>query len=135
MLQRLVYSKFRVYRVNPADIDKAPIQPYPFCEPSTYRICTVIDEPATQIVYEDWFKGQDVMWWAWTDAIHFVLQGKAEVTVWQPPDLTEKFVEVVEPPCVYLIPRGARVQWKVLSDEPFRKLVADIPNPGFKEIA
>ena len=135
MLQRLVYSKFRVYRINPKDIDAAPIQPYPFCEPSTYRICTVIDEPATQIVYEDWFKGQDVMWWAWTDAIHFVLQGKAEVTVWQPPDLIEKFVEVVEPLCVYLIPRGARVKWRVLSDEPFRKLVADIPNPGFKEIA
>ncbi len=135
MLQRLVYSRFKVYRVNPKDIDSAPIQPYPFCEPSTYRIVTVINEPATQIVYEDWFKGQDVMWWAWTDAIHFVLQGKAEVTVWQPPDLREKLVEIVEPPCVYLIPRGARVQWRVLSDVPFRKLVADIPNPGFEAIA
>jgi hypothetical protein len=135
MLQRLVYSKFQLYQVDPKDLDDAPIEPYPFCEPSTFRIVTVIDEPATQVVYEDWFKGQDVQWTTWTDAIHFVLQGKAEITLWQPPDLQEKIVAIAEAPCVYLIPRGARVQWRVLSDEPFRKLVADVPNPGFGEIA
>jgi hypothetical protein len=124
-----------LYQVDTNDIESSPLLPYPFCEPSTYRIVTVINEPAAQVVYEDWFKGQDVQWSAWTDAVHFVTQGKAEITLWQPPDLCEKIVAIAEAPCVYLIPRGARVQWRVLSDEPFRKLVADVPNPGFGAIA
>jgi hypothetical protein len=134
MLQPLVYSKFAIYHLNPEDMEKAKIQPYPFCEPSTYRIVNIINEPATQIVYEDWFKGQDVEWHYWVDAIHFVTEGKAEITVFQPPDLVEKTVVIAEAPCVYLTPRGARVRWKVLSDEPFRKIVCDIPNPGYEAI-
>ena len=135
MLQRLVYSRFQLYQVNPPDLDAAPLQPYPFCEPSEFRIVTVIDEPAAQIVYEDWFKGHDVQWTTWTDAIHFVLQGEAEITYWEPPDLSERRTVTATAPCVYLVPRGTRIQWRVLSDEPFRKLVADVPNPGFGAIA
>jgi hypothetical protein len=135
MLQPLVYSKFNLYKLNPEDVEKAKIQPYPFCEPSTFRIVTVINEPATQIVYEDWFKGQDVSWSYYVDAIHFVTEGAAEITVWSPPDYTEKIVVVAEAPCVYFTPRGARVHWRILSEVPFRKIVCDIPNPGYTSIA
>ncbi len=131
MLRRLEYSKFQLYKINPDDIENAPLQPYPFCEPSEFRIITVIDEPAAQIVYEDWYKDNDTQWSAWTDEIHFVLQGKAEITLWEPPDLTNKITAIAEAPCVYLVPIGARIEWHILSDEPFRKIVADIPNPGF----
>jgi hypothetical protein len=131
LLQRLEYSKFQLYNINPEDIENAPLQPYPFCEPAEFRIITVIDEPAAQIVYEDWYKGNDPQWSAWTDEIHFVLQGKAEITLWEPPDLTNKITVIAEAPCVYLIPIGARIKWHILSDEPFRHIVADIPNPGF----
>ena len=131
MLRRLEYSKFQLYNINPEDIENAPLQPYPFCEPSKFRIMTVIDEPAAQIVYEDWYKDNDTQWSAWTDEIHFVLQGKAEITIWEPPDLANKITAIAEAPCVYLIPIGARIQWHILSDEPFRHIVADIPNPGF----
>jgi hypothetical protein len=134
MLRSLVYSKFQMYKLNPDDVEKAPVNPYPFCD-STFRIVTVINQPAAQVVYEDWFKDQVYQWHAWTDEIHFILQGKAEMTLWQPPDLEEKTVVIVEAPCVYLIPFAARVQWRVLSDETFRKISVDFPNPGFESIA
>ena len=135
MLQPLIYSKFRVYRVNPKDVENQKLEPYPFCDPSKFKITTVINEPATQVVYEDWFKGNDIEWWAWTDAIHFVLEGKAEITLWQPPDMQQKIIQVIEAPAIYLIPRGARFKCHVLSDVPFRRLVCDVPNPGFGAIA
>jgi len=131
MLRRLEYSKFAIYNINPEDIENAPMQPYPFCEPSEFKIITVIDEPAAQIVYEDWYKGNDTQWSAWTDEIHFVMSGKAEITLWEPPDLENKITVIAEAPCVYLVPIGARIKWHILSDEPFRHIVADIPNPGF----
>lgn len=131
MLHPAPYSRFDLYRLRPEDVASAPREPFPFCDGSTFRITTVIDQPATQIVYEDWFKGEDVEWTAFCDAIHFVTEGAAEITVWDPPAWEAPRVEVAEAPCVYLIPRGARVRWRVLSEEPFRKIVADVPNPGF----
>ncbi|MDQ3696303.1 MAG: cupin domain-containing protein [Chloroflexota bacterium] len=86
-------------------------------------------------ITDDWFKGHDVQWITWTDAIHFVLQGEAEITYWEPPVLSERRTVTATAPRVYLVPRGTRSQWRLLSDEPFRKLVADVPNRGFGAIA
>ena len=135
MLRPLSYSKFQLYRIEPSDVENAPLNPYPFSQDATFRIVSVINQPATQVVFEDWFKGQVYQWHAWTDGVHVVLQGKAEITLWHPPDLEQTTVAIVEAPCVYLLPFATRAQWRVLSDEPFRKLAIDFPNPGFGSIA
>ena len=38
---------------------------------------------------------------------------------------------VAEPGSIYLLPRGCRVIWRVLSDEPFRHLCITYPNPSY----
>jgi ethanolamine utilization protein EutQ (cupin superfamily) len=90
-----------------------------------------IDEPPCQIVYEDFFPGPEYHWTTWVDQIDFVTEGRAEITYYQPPSLEEKRTIIVEAPCIYLIPRGTPIVWKVLGDEIFRHISVDIPNPLF----
>jgi len=128
----LQYSQFGYYKVDPADLESAPIEPYPFSEGSTFRIKTVISEPAAQVVYEDWFKDQEIEWWVWVDGVHFAMQGRAEISYYQPPGLEVEHRFVAEAPCVFLVPRGCKFRCKVVSEEPFRRLVVDFPNPGYE---
>lgn len=131
MLQTMVYSKFRHVTPDGAKLDAAPMVPYPFVNTSQFRIITLMDEPCTQVVYEDWFKGNDVEWVYWLDAFHIVVSGEAEITYWNGPDWKESGTVVARAGDIYLTPRGSRVKWHITSDAPFRHIVLDIPNGGY----
>jgi ethanolamine utilization protein EutQ (cupin superfamily) len=131
VLQPLVYSKFRLVKPDDAALDAAPLEPCPMVPASKFRIIDLMNEPAMQAVYEDWFKGNDVEWTYWLDALHFVISGRAEITYWDPPNWTQENTVIAEPGSFYLTPRGSRVKWRILSDEPFRHVVFDIPNGGY----
>ena len=131
MLQPLIYSKFRLVTPDDAALEAAPLEPFPTVPESKFRIISLMNEPAVQAVYEDWFKDNDVEWTYWLDTVHFVVSGRAEITYWNPPNWEEANTVVAEPGSFYLAPRGARVKWKILSDEPFRRVVLDIPNGGY----
>jgi mannose-6-phosphate isomerase-like protein (cupin superfamily) len=133
MLQRMTYSKFS--HVRGADaiqaLDGATLEPYPFVPASQFRIVTLVDEPATQVVLEDWFKDNDIEWVYWLDAVHVVVSGTAQVSYRNPPDWETWHTVEVGPGDVYLTPRGAHVRWHITSEAPFRHLVMDIPNGGY----
>ena len=135
MLQRMVYSKFQL--VDPARaaevIETATMEPFPFRPESRFRIVTLMNEPASQVVLEDWFKDNPIEWVYFVDAFHIVLSGRARITYWNPPDWPEERTVVAEPGMMYLTPRGSHVKWEILSDEPFRHVVLDIPNAGYSE--
>jgi hypothetical protein len=131
MSQPLVYSKFRLIEPDGAALDAAPMEPFPLRPSSSFRIVTMINEPAMQVVYEDWFKGNDIEWVYWVDAFHIVISGEAEISYRDPPAWSETKTVVARAGAMYLTPRGAHVKWRVLSDEPFRHVVLDIPNAGF----
>ncbi len=131
MLQRMVYSKFRLVTPDEDALDKAPMVPFPFVSTSQFRIVTLMDEPATQVVYEDWFKGNDIEWVYWVDAFHFVVSGEAEITFWNAPDWKETGTVTARAGDIYLTPRGSRCRWHITSDAPFRHIVLDIPNAGY----
>jgi len=126
------YSKFSYYKVDDDDLDSLEPQAVEFLGGSLQRMCGVgIDEPCCQVVFEDFFPGGEYPWTTWVDQIDFVTKGKAEITFYQPPSLEEKRTIIVEAPCIYLIPRGTPLVWKVLGDEVFRHFSFDIPNPLF----
>jgi hypothetical protein len=131
MLQPLIYSKFRLITPDDAALDAAPLEPYPFTPSSNFRLVTMMDEPAVQVVYEDWFKDNDVEWVYWLDTFHIVISGSAEITYWDAPNWEEAKTVVAGPGSMYLAPRGLRARWHVTSDEPFRHVVLDIPNGGY----
>lgn len=131
-MQPLVYSRFQLYRIDDADLDAVTPEPVGILGGGLQRMVGIgIDEPACQMVMEDFFPGSEYHWTTWQDQVDFVTSGSAEITCLLPPALEEKVVVVAEAPCVYLIPRGARITWKPLGDRPFRHISVDFPNPGF----
>jgi mannose-6-phosphate isomerase-like protein (cupin superfamily) len=131
MLQRIVYSQFAHSGLQLDELDRAPLEPYPTRPESQFRWRILFSEHACQAVVEDWFKGHDIEWTYFVDAIFFVISGEAELTLWQPPNWTEKHVVQCRPGDVFLCPRGARARFRTTTEEPFRHLVFDVPNPGY----
>lgn len=131
MPEPIVYSKFRLVTPDDAALEAAPREPFPFVPSSQFRIVTLIDEPAVQAVYEDWFKDNDIEWVYWLDTVHFVVSGEAEITYWDAPNWEQEQKAIAGPGSFYLAPRGCRCKWRVLSEEPFRRVVLDIPNGGY----
>jgi hypothetical protein len=131
VLQRLVYSKFAIANVGLDALDKKELEPYPTKPESMFRWSILFSEHACQAVVEDWFKGHDIEWTYWIDSIFYVFSGEAEITLWQPPNWVQKHVVVARPGDVFLCPRGARAQFRTLTEEPFRHLVLDVPNAGY----
>ncbi len=130
-VQTVVYSKTAFARLDWSALDAAPLEAYPTVETSQFRWQMILDEPTCQVVAEDWLKDNDVEWTYWVDSLFIVLGGSAEMEIWQPPNWTVRTKRTVSKDDVFLCPRGARARWKVLSDEPFRHLVVDIPNAGY----
>jgi hypothetical protein len=131
-VDRIVYSKFGIYHPRDSDLDTAPDLEFPFIKGSRFRaINSGIDEPACQVNCEDFYRGPEIVWTLFHDEVQVVQRGRAEIEYWLPPLMLETGKVIAEPGSVYLLPRGCRVIWRVLSDEPFRHLCITYPNPGY----
>jgi hypothetical protein len=131
-VQRLTYSSFRLWEIVPDDLDSAAFDTFPFSDGAQFRaVGTTINEPAAMLVYEDFVPGPAYQWTLWQDQIDLCLEGSAEITYWEPPDQIEPRKVIATAPCVYLIPRGTRIEWRVLGETRFRHVSIDFPNPGF----
>jgi ethanolamine utilization protein EutQ (cupin superfamily) len=131
-MEAIKYSRFRLWPIDTTDLDAAPFEAFPFVDGAQSRMVGIgINEPACLVVLEDFVPGPDLLWTVWQDQIDVVLQGRAEITYWEPPDQSEPTTVLAEAPCIYLIPRGTRIVWRVLGDDPFRHISIDFPNPGF----
>jgi mannose-6-phosphate isomerase-like protein (cupin superfamily) len=126
------HSKFRLYTVADSDLDAAPTYPFPFVADSKFKAVNCgIDEPAVQVNFEDFFPGPDIVWSMFHDEVQYVTSGRAEITFHLPPLMQESGKAIAGPGSIYLLPRGSRIVWRVLGDEPFRHLCICIPNPGY----
>ena len=78
---------------------------------------------------EDFGAGETITWVFPHDTqVHYILRGKAEVTyTLESTNHTDKKKMIVEEGDVYIIPRGARVTWKVSPGGPLRKMCVYIP--------
>ena len=128
----IAYSKFRLYQVKDSDLDSAPTFPFPLVAGSQCKAVNCgIDEPAVQVNFEDFLPGPDIVWSMFHDEVHYVTSGRAEITYHLAPMMKETGTVVASAGSVYLLPRGARIVWRVLGNEPFRHLCLCIPNPGY----
>jgi hypothetical protein len=133
-MQPLVHSRFRYYHYEPGDLDRVKAEPAAMLGGGLQRMVAVVNEPAIQIVVEDFYSGAEYRWTTFLDQVDWVVEGRCEITVEQPPDYEEPITLVAEAPCLYLLPRGARVTWRPLGDGPFRHISFDFPNPGFSVV-
>ncbi len=131
-MDKINWGKFAVYHSDDGDLEDQPDLEFPFVEGSRFRaVNTGIDEPAVQINLEDFYKGKDIPWTLSHDEVHFVLSGECEVEYHLPPLMIETGKVTVKAGSTYYMPRGCRVVWRVVSDEPFRHLCVCFPNPGY----
>ena len=84
-----------------------------------------------QVNFEDFLPGPDIVWSMFHDEVQYVTSGRAEITFHLPPLMQETGTAIAGPGSIYLLPRGARIRWRVLGGEPFRHLCVCIPNPGY----
>ena len=115
MLQPLVYSKFRLVTPGRCGPRRGAARAVPDRRRVQFRIVTLMNEPAVQVVYEDWFKDNDVEWVYWLDAFHIVISGSAEITYWDPPNWEEARTVVARPRLD--VPHSARVAGEVACDQ------------------
>ena len=131
-LTDITWSKFKIYDPVDSDLDNAPDLEFPFHPGSKFRaINTGIDEPSTQVNYEDFYKGMDIGWSMPHDEVQVVVSGEAEIEYFLPPLMAESGKVIAKKGSVYLLPQGARIIWRVVSDEPFRHLCICYPNPRY----
>lgn len=131
-MEPIRWGRFAVYHYDAGDLDDEPDMEFPFVPGSRFRAAnTGIDEPGLQLNLEDFHKGPDIPWTLAHDETHYVISGVCEVEYHLPPLMLESGKVVVKAGDSYFMPRGCRVVWRVLSDEPFRHLCFCVPNPGY----
>ena len=131
-MDRIVWGKFAAYRYEAGDLDAEPDLEFPFVPGSRFRAATIgIDQPAVQINLEDFYKGADIPWTLAHDEVHTVISGECEIEYHLPPLMLDTGKVTVRAGDAYYMPRGCRVVWRVLSDEPFRHYCICFPNPGY----
>jgi quercetin dioxygenase-like cupin family protein len=87
----------------------------------------LIKEPACNMVIEDFEAGQEITWWYWHDEVHYVIQGKAEVTYSLPGLHQKEEKATIEEGDAYLLYRGERVTFRVTSETPYRHFCVVMP--------
>lgn len=130
-MQPLTHSSFRYYKYEPRDLDDLDAEPVEMLGGGLQRMALAVDEPALQVVIEDFFPGAEYRWTTFLDQVDWVVEGRCEITVEEPPDYERSQTIIAEAPSLYLLPRGTRVIWRPLGERPFRHISFDFPNPGF----
>jgi quercetin dioxygenase-like cupin family protein len=131
-MDKITWGKFAHYRYDKDDLANEPDLQFPFVPGSRFRaVNTGIDEPALQLNLEDFYKGVDIPWTLAHDEAHYVISGECEIEYWLPPLMLETGKIIAKAGDSYYMPRGCRVIWRTLSDEPFRHLCFCFPNPGY----
>ena len=129
-MDAIKWGRFGIYKCTDADLEEAPDLEFPFVPGSRFRaVNTGIDEPACQINYEDFYKGKDIVWTLAHDEVQYVVSGRAEIQYHLPPLMIDSGVVIAEPGCVYYLPRGCRVVWRVPSGGGPRHLWVNHPQP------
>jgi hypothetical protein len=131
-MSAIVWGKFAHYRYDAGDLADQPDLEFPFVAGSRFRaVNTGIDQPALQLNLEDFFKGPEIPWTLAHDEAHYVISGECEIEYHLPPLMIETGKVIAKAGDSYYMPRGCRVVWRVLSDEPFRHFCFCFPNPGY----
>jgi len=120
------YSDLKVFKVDPKDMKPISIE----TRGVTLDLAVYNDEPGGSTGIEDFRVGDVVEWNFHHDEVQYIVKGKAELTYSLPPLHRRWYTTTAEEGCIYLIPRGARVKFKVIGDEPYRHLWVVMPG-GF----
>ena len=124
-------SKFQVYQYEASDMSGADLFDLPFNPGTKIRGYTAFDEPACQVIIEDFMPGTEFQWTFTHDEYQYAISGEIEIEVFEPPLYAESTKTTFKAGSVYLFPVGSRMHVKVIGDEPYRHICFCPPSPGY----
>lgn len=92
-----------------------------------FKVQFLVNDPRATIAYESFEAGSTVNWSFWHDEVHVITRGQAEVTYTLGPNHRKQVTKVFGEGDTYLIPNGARVRFRVISDEPYLHVCVIMP--------
>ena len=95
-----------------------------------YWVGPPIRTPEASVAVEDFAPGSTVQWIFDYTEVQYILSGKAEITYRLAPLYVEEKTFTAEAGDVYVIPKGAVLEYKIDPSGPYRKL--NVIMPGFR---
>jgi mannose-6-phosphate isomerase-like protein (cupin superfamily) len=92
-----------------------------------FKVQFLVNDPRATLAYESFAAGSTVNWAFWHDEVHVITKGTAEVTYTLAPNHRKQVTKTFSAGDTYLIPNGARAQFKVTSDEPYLHVCVIMP--------
>jgi mannose-6-phosphate isomerase-like protein (cupin superfamily) len=92
-----------------------------------FRVQFLVNDRRASIAYEAFAPGSTVNWAFWHDEVHVIMRGEAEVTYTLAPNHRKQVTRTYRTGDTYLIPDGARVRFRVTSDEPYLHVCVIMP--------
>lgn len=92
-----------------------------------FQVQFLVNDPRGTIAYESFAPNSMVNWAFWHDEVHVITRGEAEVTYTLGPNHRKQVTKTFRAGDTYLIPSGARVQFKIVSDEPYLHVCVIMP--------
>ena len=131
-LAGIEYSRFRVHHFKESDMEAATEFPLPFNPGVTIKgYGTEVDEPAGQIVIEDFLPGSKFSWQFAHDEMQYAISGRAHIMFYHPPLYSDVVEADLGPGSMYLLPNGGRMEIEVVGDEPYRHVCFCFPGPKY----
>ena len=128
----MIFAKF-----NAEELDKSPVVEYGGPTVGTKsgptKLSTLINVPEAWIGVEDFLPGTEMRWAFHYNEVQLILEGKAEISYTLGTNPNKIFKAVAEKGDTYLIPCGAKVTFKVISEEPYRHYFVIMPRYHYEK--
>ena len=92
-----------------------------------FKVQFLVNDRRATIAYEAFAAGSTVNWAFWHDEVHVIRGGEAEVTYTLGPNHRKQVTRTYRQGDTYLIPNGARAQFRVTSSTPYLHVCVIMP--------
>jgi mannose-6-phosphate isomerase-like protein (cupin superfamily) len=92
-----------------------------------FKVQFLVNDPRATLAYESFAPHSEVNWAFWHDEVHVITKGEAELSYTLGPNHRKQVSKTFRAGDTYLIPSGARVRFRILSDEPYLHVCVIMP--------
>lgn len=96
-----------------------------------FKVQFLVNDRRATLAYESFPPGATVNWAFWHDEVHVATSGEVEASYTLGPNHRKVVTKTFRAGDAYVIPDGARVAFKVVSDEPYRHVCVIMPRYEF----
>jgi hypothetical protein len=92
-----------------------------------FKVRWLVNDRRGSIAYESFAPGSTVNWAFWHDEVHVIMGGEAEIAYTLAPNHRKQVRRTFRKGDTYLITNGARLRFRVISDDPYLHVCVIMP--------